>query len=125
MQARFLLGVLVPALLAATSASAGDNAACLDAASRGQTLRDARKFVEAREQFLVCAASTCPAAVRADCVTWLTEVDKALPSVVITAKDASGADVVDVTVAVDGRPLASKLDADDVRDLPLGVHGNR
>jgi hypothetical protein len=68
------------------------------------------KLVEAREQLRVCAAAACPAVVQSDCAGWLADVDKALPSVVVTARDGAGADLVDVKVSVDGQPLLSRLD---------------
>ena len=108
MKASVFLFVAAP--LVTTTALADDKAACLDAASTGQTLRDTHKLVEAREQLRICAAATCPAVVQADCVGWLADVEKALPSVVVTAKNDSGADRVDVKVTVDGQPFASRLD---------------
>lgn len=100
-------------LLIASSAGlalADDKATCFHAAGNGQTLRDAHKLVEAREQFRVCAAATCPPAVQTDCSGWVTDVDRAIPTVVLSAKDASGNDLFDVSVHVDGAPLAEKLD---------------
>ena len=55
--------VLVAGVTAATIASADEKALCLDAASKGQTLRDNRKLIEARDQFRVCARQGCPGAV--------------------------------------------------------------
>lgn len=48
-------------------------------------------------------------------------VEKALPSVVLSAKSAAGADLFDVTVTLDGQPLASKLDGQAVAVDP-GPH---
>ena len=108
-------------LCAASPARADDKAACVDAASRGQTLRDAHKLVEAREQFRVCAQRQCPAVVQKDCATWLDTVERSLATVVVTAKNAAGADLVDVTVKVDGQPLVNKLNGDAVPVNP-GQH---
>jgi len=44
-----------------------------------------------------------------DCGGWLADVEKNLPTVVVTAKDASGNDLVDVRVTLDGQPLLAKL----------------
>jgi hypothetical protein len=100
----------VAALLFGTTAFGADKAVCFDSASKGQSLRAAHELVEAREQFVICAAATCPALVRTDCANWLAEVDKTLPSVVVTAKNAEGADLVDVRVSIDGKPFLTKLD---------------
>ncbi len=115
------LALLLPAVFAAPSALADDKAACLDAASKGQKLRDGHKLVEAREQLRICAAAQCPNVVQTDCASWLAEVDRALPGVVIVAKNAAGGFVVDVKVTVDGQPFLAKLDG---RALPVnaGMH---
>jgi hypothetical protein len=88
----------------ATPARAEDErAACLAAASSGQTLRDQHRLLEAREQFRRCAHRECPAVVQSDCATWLDAVERDLPTVVVSAKNAAGADVVDVVVRIDGK----------------------
>jgi hypothetical protein len=104
------LGILASALTANTSSSADDKRACLDAASQGQNLRDARKLIEARQQFQVCARQQCPPMVQQDCAGWLADIERDLPSVVFTAKDSDGMDLVDVEVSVDGQVLVTKLD---------------
>ena len=101
----FILAFTLPA----ASARADDKAACLDAASKGQSLRDQGKLVEAREQFRRCAAQGCPQMVVQDCGGWLSDVEKNLPTVVVTAKDGAGNDSVDVKVTLDGQPLLAKL----------------
>lgn len=90
--------------------------ACVDASERGQEARDARRLIEARALFTACAKETCPVPVRQDCGQWLGDVDKRLPSVVISARDAEGHDVVDVRVLVDGRLFQPRLDG---RSVPL------
>src|SRR5271167_2677163 len=96
------LGLITAALLTlpAATARADDKAACLDAASKGQSLRDHGKLVEARELFRRCAAQGCPQMVVQDCGGWLGDVEKSLPTVVVTAKDGSGNDLVDVKVSL-------------------------
>ncbi len=93
---------------------ADDKAMCLDAASRGQKLRDAHKLVEARDRFRACARQECPSIVQQDCGRWLGEVERDLSTVVITAKDGAGTDRVDVKVSVDGQPFADKLEGQAV-----------
>lgn len=119
--------LLVPAVLAAgilatpTLASAQDKAACLDAASKGQVLRDTHDLIGAREQFRVCASQKCPAMVQQDCGAWLGEVDRGLPTVVLAARTAGGVDVVNAEVSVDGKPLVSRLDGQAI-PLNPGPH---
>src|ERR1700752_3565225 len=86
----------------AAPAVAQDKAACLDAASKAQKLRSAHSLVEARAQLRICSAASCPTAVQADCAGWLIDVEGGLPTVVVSDKNRSGADVVDVKVSVDG-----------------------
>jgi hypothetical protein len=121
MKTRLLLALLVPATLVTTSSLADDKAACLDAAKKGQRFKDNHKLVEAREQLRICAAAVCPAVVQSDCAIWLAEVDAALPSVVVTAKNGAGADLVDVKVSMDGQALVSKLDGHAVA-MNAGPH---
>jgi hypothetical protein len=121
MNRRLLSVVAVAAALASATAFADERAACLDAAEKGQRFRDTHRLVEAREELRACAAAGCPAVVQTDCAEWLVDVERALPSVVLTAKSGAGADLVDVTVSVDGKPLASKLDGQAV-PMNAGPH---
>jgi len=100
------------AFASATAAGAGADRkdTCLEAASKGQRLRDGHELIEARNQLRVCAEAGCPAAVQGDCAKGLGDVEKALPTVVIAAKDGAGVDLVDVKVSVDGEPFADRLD---------------
>jgi hypothetical protein len=120
-----LLAIVLSATPFATSqAEADDKAACFDAAENGQTLRAAHKLIEARDQFRLCAAATCPAATQTDCGAWVTEVDKSIPTVVLSAKDATGNDVLEVNVSVDDAALTTKLDGTSIPVNP-GAHDFR
>lgn len=76
--------------------------ACLEAAEKGQQLRNAGKLISARERFLVCQSPTCPAIVREDCTKWIGEIADAIPTVVVSVHDERGLDVFDADVTVDG-----------------------
>ncbi len=130
MKTLLLLGIVTFAVLSSAPVRADgkspaarqvDKAACLEAVSKGQVLREAHKLVEARDQFRVCARAECPAVVRADCTSWVVEVETALPTVVITAKNEAGRDLFDVDVSAEGQPLVSKLDGQAVPMNP-GIH---
>ena len=117
---------LAPSLFVAIASVAGaawadDKSACLDAASKGQRFRDVHQLVEAREQLRICAAARCPVVVQSDCAIWLADVEKALPGVVLTAKNRAGVDLVDVKVTIDGQPLVAKLDGQAV-SINAGPH---
>lgn len=104
-----------------SSARADEAARCSDAADKGQELRDAHRLVEARELLRVCAQSLCPLVIQKECSKWLEGVESSLPTVVVSARDARGAQVVNVTVTVDGRPFAALLDG-QARPIDPGVH---
>jgi hypothetical protein len=116
-----LLGVCTLTTLASVEALADDKAACLDAASQGQTLRDAHKLVEARNQFLVCARQECPSVVRKDCTTWVEQAQSSLPTVVPLATDVAGDSLPGVKVSMDGKVLLDKADGRAVEVNP-GTH---
>ncbi len=90
------------ALFASESAHAAE---CVKESELGTTARENGQLREARKHFVACAAETCTKALRVDCARWLEEVDASLPTVVFGAKDASGADVFDIHVYVDGEPV--------------------
>ncbi len=114
---------IVPLLLVVLVAprAAADKQECLKSHEDAQRLRSEGKLRAAREKLLVCAADACPALVKVDCTKWLPEVDGALPSVIVRAKDAEGLDVVDATVEIDGRVVATLLDGKPIVVDP-GAH---
>jgi hypothetical protein len=109
-RASVLLAVATGAWLAAAPAHADDKQQCLTASDQGQSLRDDGKYSRAREAFAACSREACPTLVRRDCTKWLAELEQGWPSVVVSARDDKGADLVAVSVRVDGAPLVSKLD---------------
>ncbi|HEY2518029.1 MAG TPA: hypothetical protein VGI39_44465 [Polyangiaceae bacterium] len=96
---------------AAHADSKPTKAQCVAANESGQDLHRIGKLREAKAAFASCLAASCPSAVREDCAERLAEVERALPSVVLGATDAaSGKDLEEVHVTVDGEPLADVLD---------------
>jgi hypothetical protein len=95
---------------AVASSSAGAHAAtpdsCLTAPLDGQKAWKAGRLLDARDDFATCSLRTCPAEVVEDCMRWMRQVDDALPSVVVAARDGKGRDLVDVRVSIDGMPPA-------------------
>jgi hypothetical protein len=63
-----------------------------------------------RNQLLVCAAASCPADIRKECVRRVDEVNAAIPTITFEAKDGSGADVSAVKVTMDSEVLAERLE---------------
>lgn len=84
--------------------------ACVEAANRGQVLRDEGKLLDARTVLGSCVNDSCPAVIRTDCAMWLAEVNAMLPSVVLGAQDATGHDRRDVRVYVDRSSEQKPLD---------------
>ena len=83
---------------------------CVDADTHGQDARAAGKFRDARAQFEICVSPACPAIVRSDCTERLDDVTKNAPSIIFEVKDASGADLAQTSVTMDGKPLLTHLD---------------
>jgi hypothetical protein len=108
-------------LLFASAGRADDRQACVDAADTGQTLRDQGKLVEARESFVACSRDACPSIVAAHCATWLSDVDREIATVTFRATDASGKELVDVQVSIDGALRLRSIDGRAMRINP-GVH---
>jgi hypothetical protein len=78
--------------------------ACVDAATEGQTLRQADKLLEARDALSRCAVDACPAVVRSHCVKWLGELATRIPTVIVRVQDDAGGDVFGAEVTLDGKP---------------------
>jgi hypothetical protein len=117
------IALAVMGLLSATAAiaRADQRLTCMAAADRAQDLRTAHELRHAREALLECAQATCPTVIRKDCSLWLSEVDDALPSVVVGVSTATGGDVLDVRVFVDGELLTERIDGRPLSVEP-GVH---
>jgi hypothetical protein len=112
----------------ASSAQAGSAAdereKCASASEHAQELRRAGKLVLARDQLVVCSRAVCPAVVKRDCARWIGEVQSSLPTVVVTARDADGHDLVDVRVFVDDTLVTEHLDGKAITIDP-GPHSLR
>jgi hypothetical protein len=124
----FLRAVVSAALaVAAFAPEAAANAGpskdqCLEAHSRGQDLREQRRLLRSKEQFLLCSQASCPGAIQADCVKFLEQVDGALSSVSFGARDDDKKDLPDTQVFLDGVLMASRLDDGKVYDADPGPH---
>jgi hypothetical protein len=116
--------VAAVAMAWSSSARADDRVVCVTASERGQRLRDEGKLRAARQDFIDCSRATCPLIVTRDCNQWLSELDVSLPSIVFSARDAVGNDLVEVRVLIDGSPLVETLDGRAV-PVDLGVHALR
>src|SRR5580698_10702647 len=113
----FLAAIMLCVSLAAFPARAADptKQECVEANDAAQDLRQSGKLRQAREKLAICASASCPSVVRDDCMQRLAELDSAMPQVVFSARDASGNDLVDVKVTIDGAPLVDRLDGSSVK----------
>jgi len=109
---RLLLATFLGALFPSASSSAAEPTKneCIAANESAQDLRQAGKLLEARQKLTICVAASCPRTLREDCAQRLTEIDKAMPTLVLVAKDSVGKDLSAVHVTMDGEQLAEKLD---------------
>lgn len=124
LRATFLFALPGAALLGVgTPAGAADPtiAECLGSNDKSIALRNDHKLLAARKELLVCAAATCPAEVRKECMRRVDQVNASLPTVVIEAKDGSGNDLAAVKVTMDGDVLTEKLDGSALSIDP-GAH---
>jgi hypothetical protein len=85
-------------------------AECIAANETSIKLRADHKLLQARDQALVCAAASCPSAIRKVCQQRITNLNGALPTLVFVAKDAGGNDLSAVAVTIDNQPLVDHLD---------------
>lgn len=81
---------------------------CLDNHTQGQQSRRDGKLLESRDSFRACSATGCPSEIIRDCLGWLEEVEKQLPSVSISVM-ADGVSRVDAQVYIDDVLVLEKL----------------
>jgi hypothetical protein len=112
----FALCLSLASTPAAFAADPPDKAVCARAYEQAQRHRQARELRAARADLQVCSRSECPAWVRRDCGPWLSEVEAALPSIVILARTADGGALTNVRLIVDGTLVTSQLTTEP---LPL------
>jgi hypothetical protein len=124
MLTRHVVSLVVAASTIATlgSARADDpkSGACLDAYEQAQVHRKNAQLLSARQKLRICAGESCPAVTRGDCMEWLAQVEKSLPSIVLGAKGDAGP-IFDVTVSMDGNVIAKQLDGKAI-DVDPGLH---
>ncbi len=91
-----------------STAHAGPKECVADHAA-GKKLRSEGALIAAKDKFLSCAADACPKVVRQECLSLVQKVAAELPSVVIVAKDDTGADVGEGRVFLDGEEVQGGL----------------
>jgi hypothetical protein len=99
------LVVAVGLLAVGGTAQAREKAECAAAYEEAQVLRQERKLQEAQSRLIICADPACPGAVVRDCLDWLGDVEKSMPSIVVAAQDEDGIDLLNVRITLDGTPM--------------------
>jgi hypothetical protein len=79
--------------------------ACAASYEQGQTLRRAGNLKWASAQLDICRR-TCPEQLANDCERWALELDREIPSVLLSAVDRRGRPVEGVSLSVDGADVA-------------------
>ena len=94
---------------------------CVGAFERAQRLRRNGRLLATETELVTCAQERCPEPIAQKCTGWLREVDAELPTVVIYARDADGADTVEVRIEVDGHVVGTRLNGRPIA-LDPGPH---
>src|SRR5687768_12517875 len=121
MRAQAPIAALLAMLIALPARGAKESEACATASEEAQLDRIKGRWTAARAKLAVCGAATCPAVIRDDCTKWLAELDKSMPTVVVSAREQDGGDVVDARLRIDGVAVSEKLDGTPIAIDP-GAH---
>ena len=84
-------------------------ASCAEAYEKSQETRASGHLQEARAGLAFCAQTECPAFVQKDCARWLEEVERELPSVVISVAGLDPEATRQATLKIDGLAQADAL----------------
>jgi hypothetical protein len=84
-------------------------ASCAQAYESAQESRAAGQLEETRARLAFCAQPECPAFVQRDCARWLGEVEKELPSVVVSIAGVTPEAAAGVSVTLDGKAISTAL----------------
>lgn len=99
----FLVGIAVSLAFALPAfAAEPTKQQCVLANETGQDLRRTGKLAEAIERFELCASAACPSVLSDDCTLRLNDARKAMPTIVLVARDAASKQVVPAEVTIDG-----------------------
>lgn len=109
-------------LVSEGNAFAGAKEECLEAHGRGQVERDKGLLSRARHTLMVCAQSTCPSIVQADCAKMSEDLAHLVPTVTFVARDPNGADLPATMVYVDDALVTTRLDDGKSYELDPGKH---
>lgn len=102
MTTRLLAAALLLALFFAPPARADEREECAASYERAQRARQRAELVTAHAAALRCARSSCPGLLRDECGTWVDEIRRAQPRLVVRVRDADGCPRDDASIDVGG-----------------------
>jgi hypothetical protein len=103
------IGSLLLTSSASVRAQPTQDASC-EAVEQTEAMRNEGHYRKARERLLECVNAQCGGDVRRRCAATLQKLDSITPSIVVRAEDASGNDVMDVSVSLGDERLVNSLD---------------
>jgi hypothetical protein len=122
----FVAVAVLPSLAAEPAwAAPKDKDECIDAHSRGQDLRERGLLTRARQVFLSCAQSSCPGLIQGDCARFGEDMERLVPTVSFSARDANATDLPNTSVYVDEVLVATRLDEGKPYEVDPGRHSIR
>lgn len=84
---------------------------CIEAFMQAQRDQRAARLLAAQQRLLVCAQPTCGRSLMAECTKMYSDIERAVPSVVLSARDeAKDLDLTAVEVTLHGKPFLTSLD---------------
>ncbi len=123
--ARTILALLVTSGIFGSHAvlaqqSTPSRAECFSLHEKSQVMRNDGKLLGTRQVLRQCSSSSCPSLVVGDCVRWLEEVERQIPTVVFEAT-YNDKDIVNVKVTEGDKVLAESMTGTPVEFDP-GAH---
>lgn len=112
---------LIPAVPLTAFAQGSRKSECAAAYEKSQESRSAGRLREAKEELVVCAQEDCPAFVQSDCAQWLGEVQREMPTIILSARDKKNQEVSTVRVSLDGQVVLEELDGKPM-EIDPGQH---
>jgi hypothetical protein len=94
---------------------------CIAANERAVSFDTAGKLLDERKELTACADTACPEVVKTSCDRRLVELTAKIPSIVFDVKDASGRDLTEVRLSIDGVAVDGKLPSTAI-SLDPGSH---
>lgn len=106
---------------AANAHAQGSADACASSYESAQRERGRGALLEASEAARACSQPECPAFLAQECIKLYEQIQTELPTVVFSAKNGRGEELVDVTVQIDGKTVTQHLDGRPI-ELNPGLH---